>query len=1137
MLSTLLTSFRQNPRLQSVYDILVHEKEVSVHGLGGSSAAFFASALLGKDSIKPERSILAILPDEEEADAFRGDVEDIIGTENVTFFPERDTNPYEHIDSHFEVRSQRMETLDMLERGWHGIVVCTAVALHDPTTPPELINLVSLEVKKGQKLVFDDFIRSLIEKGFSRQYTVTSPGQVAVRGGIVDIYPFGAEIPYRVEFWGDEIESIRTFSTSSQRSVEPVDTFRIIPPDEFITEAGLNASDERRIQDIESKAGINLDRIKCALNGGERPNGIEQYLHVVFGTKASLCSYFSDNDIVLVCDPEMSIEKVNKRINQAYIVWERQKNDDPDIPSPDYFYMSSTELTKELGKLVCIKNYYLKPSETQSIPFNIYSSRQYQGNLEELRKDIKKAHTENKKCHIACDNSGQVERLHELLETIEGYYATDIAHLSGGFTDSVTGIVLFTDHEIFGRYRRRVRYRRYKDGVPIPDHRALTIGDFVVHVDYGIGRYRGLKRIKAGGAETDCLMVYYRDNDKLFVPVEQLKRLKKYSAEEGVLPVVHKLGGTSWEKLKARTKKSIQRMAEDLLRLYAERKVFPGYAFKPDEHLLKSMEESFIYEETPDQLRAWSDVRKDMENSSPMERLICGDVGFGKTEIAIRAAFMAVLDNKQVAVLVPTTILAEQHEETFRERLADFPVNVEAISRFRTRAEQKDILDRLAAGQIDIIIGTHRLLSKDVFIKNLGVLIIDEEQRFGVRSKERIKKIKSSIDVMSMSATPIPRTLNMSLLGARDISFINTPPQDRYSVHSEVVPFEEKHVVEAVMREIDRDGQVFFVHNRVKSIESMASYLRSLMPEVSFCVVHGQLPEKELEIKMRDFYHGKYQVLVTTMIIENGLDIPMVNTILINRADTFGLSQLYQLRGRVGRSNIRAYAYLLVPPKTPLTKTARQRLRTIEEFSELGSGFSIAMRDLELRGAGNILGTEQSGYIAAIGFDLYTDLLYETIAELKGEKVTKPPEVEVNFKKDAYVPENYMPDARERVLFYRRLSETVSTEEVRAIEEELGDRFGKPEEPARNLIESAYIRHYAAQIGATVVSINEGEMTSIYMPETEEISRDKIEKMVQKSPVKLHFSFDKGMRIGFSAPKVSNSSLAGVKKVLQALTT
>jgi len=1136
MLDIILKSFLHHSSLESLRETLRKKRKVSIHGLGGSSSAFIASALLLNSTLQPERSILAVFPDNEEADAFHDDVENILGTEKVTFFPERDTNPYEQVDSHVEIRSQRVETLDLLEHGWQGIVVAPVNAIHDPTTPPGLINMVSFGVKKGERIQFDDFIRSLVKKGFKRQNTVDSAGQIAVRGGIIDIFPFGCEMPYRIEFWGDEVESIRTFSITTQRSLEQVNGFRIIPPDEFVSGPGINAHDSNHIKKIEKNTGINLHRIRNAIEGGEKPNGIEQYLHVVFGTKASLCSYFSPNDIALIFDPEMCIENVKKRLKFATTIWEREKNDYPDIVSPEYFFMSPEELMKGLERLLIVNNYYFRPPEGNIIHFNILPSRQYQGNLDELKKDIENSHREHKRCHIACDNTGQAERLNELLEEVEGYYISYIARLSGGFTDSDTGIVLFTDHEIFGRYRRKVRYRRYKVGIPIPDYRALTLGDFVVHVDYGIGKYMGLKRIKVGGVERDCLLVKYKGDDKLYVPVEQLNRLKKYTAEEGIIPVINRLGGTSWERLKDRTKKSIQRMAVDLLRLYARRKAFSGHAYKPDEHMLRSLEESFVYGETPDQLRTWNEVCKDMESQSPMERLICGDVGFGKTEIAIRAAFMAVLDNKQVAVLAPTTILTEQHDKTFKERLADFPVNVCSISRFRSRAEQKDILKRLAEGRIDIIIGTHRLLSKDVHIKDIGLLIIDEEQQFGVRHKERIKKLRHNIDVLSMSATPIPRTLNMSLLGAWDISFINTPPPDRLSVHTEVVPFDEKYVVEAIIREIDRGGQVFFVHNRVRSIESMASYLRNLLPSVTFCVVHGQLPEKELEKRMHDFYQGRFQVLVSTMIIENGLDIPRVNTIIINRADTFGLSQLYQLRGRVGRSNIKAYAYLLVPPKIPLSKIARKRLKTIEDFAELGSGFNIAMRDLELRGTGNILGTQQSGFIAAIGFDLYCDLLQETIAELKGEKVEKPPDVEIHTKIDAYLPDKYIPDARERVLFYRRLSETVTPDDVYAIEEELIDRYGRPEEPVINLIETAYIRHYAAIIGASEVSFKKNEM-SIYIHEGINVTRENVEKMVKKSPVRLNFSFNKGMIIRFSPPIDTKGQLTGAKKVLQAIAT
>ena len=1136
MLKALLTYFMRHPSFHEVSESLTIDRNVSVYGLGGASWAFLATALLGgKDGI-PERSVLAVLPEEEEADTFRGDVEEIAGNELVRYFPERDTSPYEPAESHFEVRSQRVETLDLLERGWHGIVVCTIAALHDPTTPPGLVSLVSFDVRKAQTLPFSDFIRALTARGFVRKNTVTSPGQIAVRGGIVDVYSYGGDIPYRVEFCGDEIESIRTFSTKTQRSVEEVDGFRIIPPDEFVTEAGINAEDERRIADIEQSAGIRLDRIRHAFEGEDRPNGMEQYLHVVFGAKASLCSYFGHNDAAFVIDPERCTDTASKRIQHAFTIWERQRHDDPDIPSPEYFYMPPGELMDSLKRLRLVNNYYLKPPGVKSINFNILSSRQYQGNLVELKNDILKARRDSMACHIACDNTGQAELLSELLEDIEGGYTINVAHISGGFTDPATGTMLLTDHEIFGRHRRRVRYRRYKEGVPIPDYRALVLGDYVVHVDYGIGRYMGLKRVKAVGAETDCLVVAYLGDDRLYVPVEQLKRLKKYSAEEGVVPVVTKLGGTSWEKLKARTKKSIERLACDLLRLYAERKAFPGHEFKPDESMLRSMEESFMYEETPDQACAWADIRRDMESPYPMDRLICGDVGFGKTEIAIRAAFLAVLDNKQVVLLVPTTILAEQHEQTFTERLAEFPVRITAISRFKSRARQKEILESLAYGGIDIVIGTHRLLSKDVYFKNLGILIIDEEQRFGVRSKERIKQLKRSVDVISLSATPIPRTLNMSLLGARDISFINTPPPDRLSVHTEVVPFEEKSIVEAVMREIDRGGQVFFVHNRVRSIDSMAAYLRSLMPNLTMCVVHGRLPERDLESRMHDFYHGRYQVLVTSMIIESGLDIPNVNTILINRADTFGLSQLYQLRGRVGRSNVRAYAYLLVPPKTVLSKIARNRLRTIEEFSELGSGLNIAMRDLELRGAGNILGTEQSGHIAAVGFDLYMELLHETIAGLRGEPIPRPPEVEILTRMDSYLPENYIRDPQERVLYYRRLSESISPDDVRAIEEELFDRFGRPEAPALNLLAGAYIRHYASRLGARTVTVNDHD-ASLFIPESEQISRERVEKMVRMSPVKLYFSFDNGMRLNFTIPDNKNSPLDGAKKVLQALAT
>ncbi|HUT64363.1 MAG TPA: transcription-repair coupling factor [Anaerolineae bacterium] len=1135
MLDSILKSFKKHPSFVRARDDLERERSIMVHGCGGSSNAFFIAALLSNEHSSPNRSILVVFPHEDEAEIFRTDIEAILGTERITSFPERDVNPYEHADSHCEVRCRRVETLDLLDRGWHGVIVTSIGAILDPTTPPGLINLISYEVRKGDIIAFDEFIRSVVRKGFKKQYTVSSAGQISVRGGIIDIFPFGCDAPYRIEFWGDEIESIRTFSTTTQRSLEQVESFRIIPSDEFVTEAGINAEDELRLTMIEQKAGIDLSRIRRVFGGDEKPNGIEQYLNVIFNFRASLLSYLSNKDIAYMVDPDRCVYEMESRLNRAEKIWEHQRNDDHDLPPVEYYYRSPKSLMENIKKLLVIYGFTLRPAGQDVIEFSITLSRQYQGNLKELKNDIQTAHLKGMGCYILCDNTGQAERLNDLLDEIFGDYTIELAHLTGGFTDTGSGLMVFTDHEIFGRHRREVQHRRFKEGIHIPDHRALKLGDYVVHVDYGIGKYMGLKRLKIGGSETDCLVIHYREGDQLLLPVGQLARLKKFTSQEGVVPVISKLGGTSWEKLKDRTKKSIQRMAEDLLHLYAERKAYPGFAFKSDEPMLTSLEDSFVYEETPDQLRSWREVRIDMEKPVPMERLICGDVGFGKTEIAMRAAFLAALNGKQVAVLVPTTILAEQHEETFQERFADFPVHIKSLSRFRTRAEQKAIIERLARGDIDIIIGTHRLLSRDVHIKNLGLLIIDEEQQFGVRHKERLKKFRRNVDVLTISATPIPRTLNMSLMGSRDISYMNTPPRDRYSVHTEILPFEEKYVVEAVLREIERDGQIFFIHNRVKSIISMTTYLTQLLPGVSFGIAHGQLPEKELAKVMKDFHQKKFQVLVSTMIVENGLDIPSVNTILINRADTFGLAQLYQLRGRVGRSNKRAFAYLLVPPKTSLSGIARQRLSTIEEFVELGSGFNIAMRDLEIRGAGNILGVEQSGFISALGFDLYMDLLRETISELKGEKIEKPPEVEVHIQKDAYIPEEFVPDAAERILFYRRLSETVSVDDVKAIEDEMADRFGRLSEPVINLLDTAFIRHYAALIGASEVIISQSEVT-MNIPESIELTRETIEKMVKTSPVKLHFSFhEEGMQVSYCFLEEMRGPLEGAKKVLQVL--
>jgi len=624
--------------------------------------------------------------------------------------------------------------------------------------------------------------------------------------------------------------------------------------------------------------------------------------------------------------------------------------------------------------------------------------------------------------------------------------------------------------------------KRFREGVAISSYAALQVGDFVVHVDYGVGRYHGLRTIPVNGQQHDYLELRYQGDDKVFVPVEAFNRVRKFSGKEGA-PQLAKLGTGTWEKIKARTRRKILEMAEDLVKLYAARKARPGYAFGPDDSWMTELEETFPHEETPDQAQALAALKTDMESASPMDRLVCGDVGFGKTELAIRAAMKAIAAEKQVAVLVPTTILAQQHLETFTERLGPFPVRVEMLSRFKSTAEQKEIVADISAGKIDVIIGTHRLLSKDVTFRDLGLLVVDEEQRFGVTHKERIKTLKTQVDCMTLTATPIPRTLQMSLLGARDLSVINTPPKDRLSIHTEVVPFSDEVIVHAVNREIDRGGQIFVVHNRVQSIGAMYRYLKGLFPALDIVIAHGQMKERELERVMLEFSHRKHQILLSTAIIESGLDIPAVNTMLINRAHTFGLAQLYQLRGRVGRSARQAYAYLLIPPAGVLTRTARRRLAAIEQHSDLGSGFHLAMRDLEIRGAGNLLGAQQHGFIEAVGFDLYCQMVEEAVAELKGEAVAEQAPVQLDTDLPVRIPEAYIPQAALRVDLYQRLAGAGNPAAVEVLRHEAVDRFGPLPEAAEQLFDAAVCRLVWARLGVVRVSLMGGKARWEWGPE------------------------------------------------------
>jgi transcription-repair coupling factor len=731
---------------------------------------------------------------------------------------------------------------------------------------------------------------------------------------------------------------------------------------------------------------------------------------------------------------------------------------------------------------------------------------------------------------ILCDTPNHRDRLADLMHGVRATFT--VGNLAGGFAVPELGFAVLTDHEIFQRLRRRRAGRRFSRGISLKELLAMKPGDYVVHIDHGIGVYRGIERLPVNSQLTDCMKIEYARGDKLLIPVDQLKLVQKYAAEEGHRPSLSRLGGNQWAKTKARVKQSIKDMADELLRLYAVRKSMAGHAFPPDTVWQAEMEARFPYDETPDQLTAIQEVKADMERAVPMDRLICGDVGYGKTEVAIRAAFKTVMDGKQVAFLVPTTLLAQQHYDTFAERLADYPIRIEMFSRFRPRKEILAALKDVAAGRVDIAIGTHRLIQKDVRFKDLGLVVIDEEQRFGVAHKERLKQMRAQVEVLTMTATPIPRTMHLALLGSRDMSTIRTPPRDRRPIQTEISEFREEIIAYALMREADRGGQSFFVHNRVESIDAMANYVRGLVPHLRVAVAHGQMRERALEDVMRKFLDREYDVLVSTMIIESGLDLPNVNTIIVNRTDTFGLAQLYQLRGRVGRSARKAYAYLLIPPQRVMTEEAMKRLKAIEEFEDLGSGFQLAMRDLEIRGAGNILGAEQHGFIMNVGFDLYMRLLEEAVRETKGLAVATKIETRIVTDIEAYLPSAYVPNEPERMNLYKSLADAADVKAVDELAAEIADRFGRLPTPAENLYELRRLRIRGTAAGVETLILREGR---VEMEMGRNLARADVKRLISQMPIPVGFKMHDRHRVTAERGEVRGELLLVARQIIDSL--
>lgn len=1047
-------------------------------------------------------------------------------SENNAILPAFETDFYAGISPHAETLEKRALALWRLATGEFEFALLSARAMATRVYDRQRIKKMGANLKRDSEFEPGRLIERLSRTGYKLEDPIANIGEYSLRGGIVDVWPPNSELPLRIEFFGDTVDSIRTFDPETQLSVEQVRSAILAPMSEF------NSAPDRFVEWAEAAAeefddehfARNLsDRTEFA-SEGEAFSGWEFQLPLIDPLNSNVFDFIEDT--LLVIDEPSLIEQDIEAFYDHNDLSHSENDEHGEIGlEPQSFFLDSREINslssgfnrielRGLGRLAAKTDedfatenkeapLFLFPTAEKAKEFEIQSraSRKFKGKIDELANILKTEEKEDPP-HFVFQTEGLAERFSDILRDYDFVLKPEsvaLGELSGGFEIPAFSLEVFSETDLFGEdhtggisYRGTTRKsRRRKTDAFISDFRDLKPGDFVVHVDHGIGRFEGLQTIDTQGVEREFVLLVYAEKSKLFVPVERLDLVSRYASGENASPTLDRLGGLGWQKTKARAKREMRDMADELLRLYAERKLVSGYAFSKDAPWQKEFEDAFPYQLTPDQAISIDDVKADMEAATPMDRLIIGDVGYGKTEVAMRAAFKAVMDGKQVAVLTPTTVLSYQHFETFKERFSAFPAKVELLSRFRNRKEQKHVVEETGKGNVDVLIGTHRILSNDVAFSKLGLVIVDEEQRFGVAHKEKLKQLKKKVDVLTLSATPIPRTLNMAMTGLRDMSVIETPPRDRLAINTQVVQFSEGVIKSAIELEMSRNGQVFFIHNRVQTIEAIAAHIKRIVPNARVLVGHGQMGEKDLEKVMLDFVDYEYDVLVATTIIENGIDIPRANTMIINRADNYGLSQLYQLRGRVGRSNRRAYAYLLIPSEQELTPIARRRLSAIREFSDLGAGFRIAALDLELRGAGNILGGQQSGQMDALGFDLYTRMLNRTIQELRGEEIEDESSVSLNLGVDVSIPQDYINDTSQRLRTYKRISSTGSEEELRQIYSEVSDRYGTMPESVENLFEYARLRQTAEW--ARVISVDKAaDGIAVKFGETSRVQPEKL---------------------------------------------
>jgi transcription-repair coupling factor (superfamily II helicase) len=1049
-----------------------------------------------------------------------------VSPDNIVGLPAYDVLPFENLSPHPEIQEARATALWKIATGSADIIVtplaASAMRLHTANFYADLAKVV----RRGEMMDAERLIEHLRIVGYNQVDVVDMPGDFAHRGGLLDVYPPEEDRPVRVEFFGDEIESIRKFDPETQRSAAVTDEVVLLPLTETPVEEETLAAINARL------SGERLAGSEEMIEHAVRSTGVTVFPGwELYAPAAGATETFFDllpNATVLLDEPDLLKETHDSWWTKITGVHERSLVGN--LVRPEDLYLTPEQWQQHLTEITTVAVEQLGiegDDEGEHLTLQTQPTTRFHGSVAAMTEEVERLTREGKRVMFAVSSTGEVERLadvfneynlsfrigsrtpkpgNEVFVDESTYFAEEMtattivkAYVPEGFAVPEANLVLFGARDLFDEAEvslGRPQKQKSKVSAFLSDFRDLAVGDYVVHVEHGIGQYQGLKEIpQEDGGTAEFMILEYAEGARLYVPLTRLDLVQKYRSSEGVKPVLNRLGTQQWQKTKARVKKAMKDMADELLKLYATRRAAQGHAFAADSEWQREFEDSFEFNETDDQMNAIVDVKHDMEASTPMDRLLCGDVGYGKTEVAMRAAFKAVSDNRQVVVLAPTTVLAFQHYNTFKQRFAAFPLKIDMLSRFRTSKQQKETIEKIAAGQVDIVIGTHRLLSKDVKFSDLGLVIVDEEQRFGVRHKERLKQLRKEVDVLTMSATPIPRTLHMSLLGLRDMSVIETPPKDRMAIQTVVAAWDEKVLRSSIEKELERGGQVYFVHNRVDSIFDISEKIREMVPKARILIGHGQMPEAELERVMLAFMRHEADILLATTIIENGLDIPLCNTIIINRADRHGLSELYQLRGRVGRSDRRAYAYLLIPPDRELSELARRRLAALKEFSDLGAGFKIAALDLELRGAGNLLGGEQSGHIEAVGFELYTTMLERTVRELKGEIEEEVPETQLNLGLNIRIPSDYIQEENQRLRMYKRVAGVESESALADVAGELGDRYGTPPPAVRNLLEYAALRLLSQRIGVAQIE-RRREAVSIRFTEKATVDPERLARFV-----------------------------------------